>query len=98
MFYRIIFPLAIFDILAYSLVLAFALRNTVKYLVKQSRYTEFHLLMFYVLSIMIAGSRILYFSLYLALIANDHMNYPLEAAYLFFSDFAVFSKAILGIF
>ena len=54
-----------FDILTYSGVLIFAVRNSYRYLIQQKRYREFHLTLFYILTVLIAVFRIIFFAMFI---------------------------------
>ena len=94
------------DIVQYAFVLGFALRNTIKYLIKQKKYTDLYLTVFYVLTILIALCRVIFFAAHMHLarfpdypeFLQDEKLDKVTVVVIVSNDIAFWAKAALGVF
>jgi len=93
-----IYTLLWIDLAAYTGLLFFGVKNTIRYVIRMGKWEHFFMVMFYFFSISVAISRILYFVCdYMSSIdwKGDEMA---AKVYRIASFTAFYSKAVLGVF
>ena len=96
-FYTVGKALLYIDIGTYTFVLVYAVRNTYKYLIRQRRYKEFHLSVFYSFSVVISVARICYMISFIVQFYGKEGTAIIKLNAIG-NSIGFFSKAILGVF